>query len=211
MKVSMYIAMAMALVLAGGVSADRVIFAPTGTVLGPGDIRLEGAVGTSNGDPKIYWAGIGLQRLEISGIRFESGASVLGASDDDVLGVELAILPETTLTPGIGVGIWDATDNTSEGRGYYLAVTKAVPLTKQLPLPIRDIRLHVGYGINGVDGIFAGADASIPFGLRLYAEFFQDDFNYALGLGLLPGLQVKVHVLDGDTYYGLQFRPPVRL
>lgn len=211
MRFSIVIALILsAVICAGPASADRLILAPTGNVLRSGEIRAEGAISSSDSDGKIYWLALGLQRLEVNAARFDGGADVVGASGSDVFGAELSVLPETTLTPGIGVGVWDMTNETADGRGYYLALSKGVPLTKQLPLPIRDIRLHVGYGIEGIDGLFAGADAKIPLGFRLYAEFFKDDFNYALGWTVLPGLQVKLSVIDGDAYYGAQLSPPVR-
>ncbi|MBI2844552.1 MAG: hypothetical protein HYX78_14250 [Armatimonadetes bacterium] len=188
-------------------TADRIIFAPTGNVLGLGEIKAEGAFSPSNDDAKVYWLNVGLPRLELSGIRFENGGSLVGADNENVAGVELAVLPETPITPGIGVGVWDITDETIEGRGYYLAVSKGIPLTRQLPLPLSDIRLHVGFGLSGVDTLFGGVEGNIPLGLRLSAEYFQDDFNLALGLRALPAVQLKLYFLDGDTYYGVQISP----
>lgn len=224
-----------AIILAAGlvavpVSADRVIFAPTGIVLGGGEIRGEAATSPSNDDSKIYWLGMGLQRLEINVMRFDfkteapeaeethqvgtigrSFFDIDGINSDDlnVVGAELSVIPETTLTPGIGIGVWDVTGETPDGRGYYLAISKMLPLTGSLPSPIRDVKVHAGFGIDGIDGFFAGAEATIPLGIRLSAEYFKEDVNFSVGWGIIPGLQVKAYILDGETYYGLMFSPPL--
>lgn len=210
-----------ALLAAVPVSADRIILAPTGSVLSPGEVRAEGAIKPGDSGSRIYWLGLGMQRVELSATRFViPGAPVetvgdslvdkiTGGKNTDLIGLEMSMLPETTMTPGVGIGIWDVTGKTSFGKGYYMAVTKSVPLTKQLPLPVQDVKIHGGYGINGIDGLFGGAEASLPLGIKLYAEYFQHDINYAVGWNPAPTLQLKVQVLDGDTFYGLQFSPPI--
>lgn len=199
-----------AAVLAGPASADRIIFAPTGNVLNPGQIKAEGAVGPSNDNGQTYWVGVGMQRIEVSAMRFNKTANLIGASGNiDVIGAEIAMLPETSLTPGFGLGVWDLTKKTPDGRGYYAAFTKSVPLTKNLPLPIHDVKLTGGYGTNGMSGVFGGAEASIPFGFKLSAEYFQKDFNFAVAWKPVPTLQFKVYLLDNDTFYGVQFNPPI--
>ena len=191
------------------VCADRVILAPTGTTLASGEIRAEAAIDTTDSNTRIYWVGIGLQRLEIGATRFENGNEIAGPGDTNVLTAEISILPDTTLTPGVGVGAWDISSETPDGAGYYLALTKVLPFSKDLPSPIRDIRLHAGVGSGAIAGFFAGAEASLPFGLRVAADYFREDFNFSLGWKALPGLQIKAYLLNGESHYGLQFSPPL--
>lgn len=209
MRLHFITAAVIAAICAGPVSADRVIFAPTGTTLAPGQIKAEAAIATADSSNRVYWAGIGLKRIEVNAFRVEGTPTLAGARNDTVVGAEFSLLPETTLTPGLGLGIWDIANTTQEGRGYYAALTKAVPLTKQLPLPIRDIRLHVGYGINGVDGAFVGGEAKLPLGFSVSAERFLSQTNASLGLSIIPTLTIKASVLDGDTFYGLLFNSPL--
>lgn len=201
------VAAVIAAVCAAPVSADRIIFAPTGTVLAPGELKAEAAFGKSN--DRIYWAGIGLRRLEINAIRLDGTTKLAGTPNADVFGAELGILPETTLTPGLGVGVWDIGSDTDDGRGYYAALTKVVPLTKELPLPIHDIRVHLGYGVQGIHGAFVGADAGLPLGFTIAAEYFQKKTNVALGWNILPALQLRGSILDGDVFYGIRFTSPL--
>ncbi len=194
-----------AVVAIGPASADRVIFSPTGTTLGTAGVKAEAAIGPSNDDAKIYWLGAGIPRLEVNAIRFDGVNEHLGVKDATVIGTELSILPETTLTPGIGVGVWDMTGETERGTGYYLALTKIVPLSSTLPTPIRDLTFHAGAGFSGIDGVFGGAEATIPLGLKLSAEYFQRKFNFAIGWRPIRAIELKAYLLDGDAYYGLQF------
>jgi len=218
-----------AIIIAAPVSADRVIFAPTGTILSGGEFKAEGAIQASGDNNKIYWLGVGLQQLELNVTRIEFDTDSVTESMEkslrptkaifdlapdtgdkvNIVGAAMSIVPETSLTPGVAVGIWDLTDETADGIGYYIAMSKVVPLTQELPLPIQDVKVHAGYGIKGIDGLFAGAEASLPLGLKLSAEWFQDELNYALGWGIGNTLQVKGYILDDETFYGLQFSSPL--
>ncbi|MEN6372936.1 MAG: hypothetical protein ABFD64_13090 [Armatimonadota bacterium] len=216
------IALVLAVLAAGPVFADRIIFAPTGTTLSPGAVKAEAATSPSNNDSKVYWLGLGLQKFEVNAIRFDfknetttksRGIATFDTSldkdDFDIVNAQLGLVPETTLTPAISIGVWDFTDKTADGTGYFLAFSKAVPLTKELPLPVRDVKVHAGFGVSGIDNVFGGAEATLPLGLKVSAEYFQKDFNYALGWGPVAGLQAKVYILDGETYYGLKFSSPL--
>jgi hypothetical protein len=209
-----------AVLAAAPVSADRIILAPTGNVLAPGVVKAEGAVNPDDTSSRIYWVGMGMQRFELNATRFQISDSTLpetgslidqitAGKTTDVIGLEFSLMPETSLTPGFGVGVWDFTGKTSFGKGYYLAMSKSVPLLKELPLPIHDVQVHAGYGINGIDGLFGGAQASLPLGIKLYAEYFQEDINYAVGWNPAPTLQLKFQSIDGEAFYGLQFAPPL--
>lgn len=185
-------------------SADRLILSPTGSVLGRGDLRAEGLFNANSNDPQVYQLNFGLERVELSAAWINHGSELIGSQNTDSYGVELGILPETTLTPGIGVGIWDITASTADGRGYYLAITKVVPLTKMLPLPLNDVKLHLGVGAAGIDGPFGGADAALFRNVRLYGEYFQHNSNFAVGVHVFRGIEARACSLGGKPYYGVQ-------
>ena len=225
MRIIVCFALVFAVIAVGPVSADRIIFAPTGTTLSPGELKAEAATSPSNDNSRIYWLGLGMKQFEVNAIRLDGrndnpvvsedrGRAIVDfddpeSKDIDIINAQLNLVPETTLTPAISVGAWDLTDKTEGGTGYFLAITKGVPLTKELPLPIRDVKVHAGFGISGIEDFFGGAEASLPLGLRVSAEYFQKDLNYAIGWGPLPGLQVKAYILDGETFYGLRFSSPL--
>lgn len=184
-------------------SADRLVLMPTGNVLTTGDVRAEISLGASD-ERKIYWLNVGLARLELNAMRLDQGSHIVGEKTADVLGAEFSVLPETTLTPGIGIGVWDLTGQTEDGEGYYLALSKRVPSARPLPLPLTDIRLHVGFGVGGINGPFAGVEASLPYNLKLYAEQFQENSNVGVGWKLIRGVEARAYLIDGRRYYGLQ-------
>lgn len=228
MRIIICIALVLAALAAGPVSADRIIFAPTGTVLSAGEVKAEAATSPSNDNSKVYWLGLGLQKFEVNAIRLDikndnpivatslksSGRALIDFDnptdeDLDIVNAQLSLVPETTLTPAVSIGAWDLTDKTAGGIGYFLAFSKAVPLTKELPLPVSDVKVHAGFGVSGIEDFFGGAEASLPLGIRVSAEYFQKDLNYAIGWGPVSGLQLKAYILDGETFYGLKFSSPL--
>jgi hypothetical protein len=187
------------------VQADRLILVPTGSVLNSGAIKAEAAFRSSNGDsifvPKdadqINWLNLGISRFELDARRLVRSDGM----DKDTVGFEASVLPETLLTPAIGIGIRDITNELE--RGYYLAVTKTVPLTNKLPTPIHDIKLHGGFGLKGeLDGIFLGAEAGLPMGLKVTAEVVDSKINASLGWSPISKITLKAYELDGKLFYG---------
>lgn len=180
--------------------ADRNILTPTGDTLGTGRFRLEAVVEADETDNRVIWAAVGLPRFEVEGQRTETGAGL----KEDTINVQAALLPQTTLTPAVGIGILDATDEID--RGLYVAVSKNVPFSDLLPLPVRDIRLTAGLGSGPISGLFAGAEATV-MGFRLQTEFDGDDFNLAVGFPFLGVATAKALWIKDDFYLGVEFRP----
>jgi hypothetical protein len=184
--------------IAGGACADQLIFAPTGRTLGLGQAKLEAAVSADDSDAKFIWANVGLPRLELQGIRVEDEAG----NSDDGFGAELAVLPETMITPAVGVGVRDAGNNTSLGRAFYAAVTKTVPLVSNMGLPIRYLKLSGGLGTDELNGLFGGIEVGLPYRLEGVAEWDGQQFNASLGWTPISHVQLKAYWLDGEFFYG---------
>lgn len=180
--------------------ADRNILTPTGDTLGTGRFRLEAVAEADETDNRLIWAAIGLPRFEVEGQRTETKAGF----KEDTINVQAALLPQTTLTPAVGIGVIDVTDEID--RGLYVAVSKNVPFSDVLPLPIRDIRLTAGLGSGPISGLFAGAEATM-MGFRLQTEFDGDDFNLAVGFPLLGVATAKALWIKDDFFIGLEIRP----
>ncbi|MDO8684188.1 MAG: hypothetical protein Q7N50_11975 [Armatimonadota bacterium] len=181
--------------------ADRIIFTPTGSLLDKGSIKAEAAFGPSDVViDRFYWVNVGLGKLELEGMR---RVEALTGEEHDIISAELGILPETLLTPALGVGVRDIGDEIE--RGYYAAVTKTVPVIDKIPFFSTDIKLHAGYGIDGFEGFFAGAEVGLPMKLRIAAEYDGDVTNAYLSWNGLPKTSLKVYSLDGDIFYGAGF------
>lgn len=189
--------MVLVMAIAGQVFADQLILAPTGRTLTLGQAKLEGAVMADDSDNSIVWANVGLPRLELNAIRVENE----GNDGDIGFGAEFAILPETLVTPAIGVGIRDITDETNFGPAFYAAVSKTVPLAGKLPV-ITSLKLHGGLGTDSLDGIFAGVELGLPYNLNGIAEYVNDNFNFSLGWSPIKFVQVKAYWIDSDFFYG---------
>jgi len=190
---------------------DRLILTPTGNLLDQGEVRAEAAFGspdaptgllTAGASERVYWANIGMGRIEIEGARFEPE----GGESLDILSAEVAVLPETLVTPAIGLGVRDITEETTDGRGYYVAITKTVPLTDVVPFFLHDVKVHAGYGVDGLNGAFGGVQVGLPLKLTLYAEHDSENFNAALSWNIVPLVGLKVYSLDGEVFYGASFK-----
>ena len=190
-------------VVSGGAWADRLILAPKGEILPPGQFKIEGMLKPSGERPGVFWVNAGVGQIELEGMLYDNGTGKMKGS----IGAEVQLLPETLLTPAVGVGIRDIADNGLQGRAEYLAVTKSIP-TEGLKGLVYDVKLHVGVGLEGIDGFFAGAEAGLPYNLWLAAEHDSHGLNIAGGWSPTRNLQLRVSGLNGDAYLGLVLRFP---
>lgn len=188
--------------LAASVAADRLILIPEGTTLTTGQVKGEYAARLSTGSKQALWANIGLSRLEVESAWFsESGAKNLNA-----ISAQAAVLPETSFTPALAIGVRDignqtnAVDNLYGGRAFYLAASKAIPFTSNLPL-LQEVKAHAGVGTGSLSGFFFGAETGVGK-LHLAAEYDTSKFNYAATFNVLPIAKLQLSSMDGDIYYG---------
>lgn len=186
--------------------ADRLILIPTGETLSSGSIKAEYAA-NSNGDGKVYWVNLGVSRLEIEGTRFQD----FTPDNEEAVSAQVSVLPETTFTPAIALGIRDIGDETEgkgvlyDGQSFYLAVSKSIPVTGGVPLLFQDVVMHGGIGTGSLSGIFFGIEGTLPMGVKVMGEYDTNDFNFALSYNLIPTLKARVSSIKGDIYYGASF------
>ena len=192
--------------VAGAVSADRLILTPTGQTLGTG-IKAEYAA-SSDGDVKAYWIHLGLSKIELEGARFQDFAP----DDIDVVSAQIQVVPETSFTPGVAFGIRDIADESDgmgglyDGQTIYVASSKAVPVTGGIPAVFQDMKVHGGFGMGGsLSGLFFGVSGKLPMGLNLMGEYDTDDWNFALQYNVVPTLKIQASSIKGDIYYGALF------
>jgi hypothetical protein len=82
-------------------------------------------------------------------------------------------------------------------------VSKLVPLTNKLPLPIHDVKIHGGFGLKGeLDGLFIGAEVGLPMGLTIAAEVVDSKVNASFGWSPISKLTLKAYSLDSKLFYG---------
>ncbi len=202
MRTAMLLAVTLALCALGPAVANPILFAPTGMTLTTGQFRAEAALSPGNDDGKYFWFGAGLMQFEANLIHFDNP----NGDDQNLIGAQWSFLPETSLTPGVGLGVWDIADESPEGIGAYVAVTKRLPTDMVLPL-LRDVSATVGVGVGGIRGPFAGVEAKLPLGFFVQAEYDSRDFNAAGGWAPIKLLRLKAYTLDGDFFYGAELTP----
>lgn len=185
-------------------SADRLILIPTGSTISTG-IKGEYAASAEGDDQKIYWASIGMSRFEIEGARFQDFPAT---EKTDALSAQVCVIPETSFTPAVAVGVRDISDETEglglpyDGQSFYAAVSKTVPITGGVPIIFQDMKVHGGVGTGSLGGVFFGVEGTLPIGLRIAAEYDTEEFNWAAIYSVAGPLKFKVSSIRNDLYYG---------
>lgn len=191
-------------VIVGGASADRLVLTPTGSTLSTGGIKGEYA-NNADGDGVIYWANIGVSRFEIEGARFQD----FSPDETDVVGIQAAVVPETSFTPALAIGVRNISDETGglpepyDERTLYAVITKSLPASGGVPGLISDLSVSGGVGTGGLSGFFFGVEGNVlPLGLRAAVEYDTEDWNWAVSYGIVSVLRAKVYSIKDDIYYG---------
>jgi len=193
--------------LAASAAADRLVLIPTGRTLTTGGIKAEYAANSDLDDAKIYWVNVGVSRLELEGARFQD----FGPDDIDVVSAQVAVIPETSFTPSVALGVRDISDETDgrgipyDGQSFFLAVTKSIPVTGGVPLLFQDVQLHGGIGTGSLGGVFFGIEGKLPMGIHLAGEYDTEDFNFSASYNIVPTIKAKLSSIKGDVYYGAVF------
>jgi hypothetical protein len=191
--------------VAGPVLADRLILTPTGHILTGLKAEYAAAAGE---DFKAYWAQVGISRIEIEGARFQD----FGPDDADAVSAAIQVVPETTFTPSVAIGVRDISDDTEgkgglyDGRSVYLAASVGIPVTGGAPLLFQDMKVHGGFGTGGsLSGFFFGVSGKLPMGIGLMGEYDTEDWNLAASYSVIPTLKLQASSIKGDIYYGALF------
>jgi hypothetical protein len=178
------------------------LLAPTGTTLTTAQVRAEAALSPGGDNGQYYWLAAGLMQVELNVLRFQPSVGDV----QNRLGAQWNFLPETMITPAVGFGVTDVTNESGDGSSFYVAVTKRLPLSK-LPLIVKDVSITVGIGVGGIKGPFGSVEAHFPAGFFMQAECDTQDFNAAVGWQPVKMFRVKAYTLHDETYYGAELLP----
>jgi hypothetical protein len=184
------------------VTANPILFVPTGNMLTTGQFRAEAAFSPNNENGKYFWLGAGLLQFEANLIRFESPTG----EKENLIGAQWNFLPETLLTPGISFGVKDIASESEEGIGGYLAITKHIPIGEAVSL-VKDFSATVGVGVGGIKGLFAGFEAKLPLGFFVQGEYDSHDLNAAAGWQPINMFRVKAYSLRKEFFFGAELVP----
>lgn len=180
--------------------ADRVLEIPTGRAIYPERLRLEaGFLARSPEQERLSLHWRLLERLELYGER-------TGFDKINLYGAQYTLLPELPgYAPGVSIGVSDLGNRTPEGRGYYLALSYGLPALGETPLD-HDLRVHLGFGIQGMPGFFIGFEIPLNNSMFLLAEHTGRHLNAGLAWSPTPNTQLRVSVIRQRTVWSLVWR-----
>jgi len=184
------------------VFANRIILAPSGETLTTGQVRAEAALSPSNDDGKYMWLGAGLMQVELNLLHRENPAG----EETNEISAQWNFLPETSFNPGIGFGVQDITNESSDGLAGYVVATKHLPVGMMNPF-VKDLAVTAGIGAGGINGPFFAAEAKLPLKFFAQAEYDSHDFNAAFGWQPGSMVRVKAYSIRDDLYFGAELMP----
>ncbi|MCX7780153.1 MAG: YjbH domain-containing protein [Negativicutes bacterium] len=142
-----------------------------------------------------------MKNLEIGAAGFRMD----NRDNNTLLNAKLSLVPETILTPGLAIGVEDATDE--QQRSIYAVASKALPF---------GFRIHAGVGDGRFDGVFASLEKTInPLSIitgnntfpatTLIIEFDGKHTNYGARMSVVPGVKLDAGWRDHQLYFGASF------
>lgn len=181
--------------------ADRLIEIPTGRLIYPERLTLE--MGFLTGKPERERV---LVNFRIGGLLEVQGARTGFDNRLEVYGLQYSLYPEIPgYAPGISVGVTDILDRTTHGRGYYLAFSYGIAALGETPLD-HDLRVHLGFGWNGMPGFFIGFDTPLTNQLFLRAEHTGRYINAALAWRPNNQMELRGAIIRERTNWSIMIR-----
>jgi len=186
----------------GSACANPILFAPSGTTLGLGQVRAEAAFSPKDEEGKFFWLAVGGPGFEVNLLRTDRAVG----EPENLIGAQWSFLPETSITPAISIGVTDLSSDSAEGISGYAAITKHLPAYRFVSF-IDDFSATFGIGLGGIRGPFAGIEAKLPLKLFFQGEYDSHDVNAAIGWQPTSMFRVKAYSLRHEIYYGAELVP----
>ncbi|MDW8052546.1 MAG: hypothetical protein RMJ83_08730 [Armatimonadota bacterium] len=181
--------------------ADRLIEIPTGRLVYPERAALE--LGFLAGTPEQARL---LLNFRVANLWEVQGARTGFDRRLEVYGVQYSLYPEIPgYAPGVALGITDIANRTTQGRGYYLAISYGIAALGRTPLD-HDLRVHLGFGAEGAPHFFIGFDIPLNNYLFLRAEYLQGQINAALAWRISERAEVQGAVVRNRTSWSIMLR-----
>jgi len=186
--------------------ADRDVLAPSGLILPPGVIKLEGMASTRDFATNREWLNIGMPQ-QIIGLELEAERFITHGYQRNGLSAQYSFTGNafTDLAPAISVGVKDLLRTGLESQAAYIVMTKAIPLSERQEKLVRDFKLTVGYGSSTLGGPYAGFQTKLVNGCQLNAEFVAKQLNASFAIPVCQHWQAKVSSIRRDVFYGIGF------
>lgn len=194
------------LALAGvprSVAADRLILAPTGSIVHPGDLKAEHLFGADGG--YVGWLNVGLPMQDM-GVEVQAEWSRLGRETRETFGAQYSVISEgftNDLAPSISVGVRDLPNRGPDGRAFFLALTKTFGLSVTQERVLRNWKLSLGVGSHRMGGLYAGIQGKFRPGFAAQAEYAYRRWSAAVSWPLLGPLAARASAIGGTAFYGV--------
>lgn len=182
--------------------ADSIIFVPRGTTLTTKQFRGQVMFSGSGDDGNFFSFSLGLKQLEMG----YTHAEYANDRTEELISGQWNVLPETFITPAIGIGVKDVASESKEGIGFYGSMTKHIPI-EHFSNIIDDFSVTVGMGAKSINGFFFGAEAKLPLYFVGQLEFDGDNWNSALCWQPADAFRLKYYKTGSKKYYGCEFIP----
>jgi len=188
--------------LACGAWADNIITVPRGTTLTNGQFRGQFMFSQSGNNGNFFSMSVGLKQLELN----YTHAEYADDRKEELVSGQWNVLPETFITPAIGVGVRDVGSQSKEGMGVYGALTKHIPIENYTRY-IDDFSVTFGLGAKSIHGFFCGAEMKLPLYFVGQLEFDGDYWNSALCWQPVEAFRFKIFRVGYKHYFGAEFTP----
>jgi hypothetical protein len=192
------------------VRADRAIVTPNGQILAPSQSSIEGEIGLDKTDDSAVWINHTANIFE-----FEAARLVLPGRIALPVSAQALVLPETTITPNITVGVRDIfgaahnfRDYGYSGRSVYLAAGMDLFQTMNARYPVRNVSFTLGMGTGVVHGLFGSLTAQLAPKLTQTLEFDSVGINYRLSFQFSPLGRLAYERVHGANFLGLELTTP---
>ncbi len=193
---------AVALLLVGAASADRLIFIPTGKKTPLGTLRGEWVAKAHDPSRLSYSLGYGLTKaLEVEAVR----DALASDRSRDTLNLSYSFLdPVVGFLPGLTVGVLDAADRTPQRRSFFVATTMRLGLDGDYNSDT-PAELTLGGGTERFRGLFVGLSLPLTNRFRILAE--HDSRSVRAGVEWWVTRQVAVRNIqeDGASYWSATY------
>lgn len=182
-------------------SADRLIEIPTGKLIYPERLTVEAGFLTGAPERERVFVNFRVGSLfEIQGARTGFDNRL------EVYGLQYSVYPEIAgYAPGISVGVSDVFNRTAQGRGYFVAFSYSLAALGQTPLD-HDLRVHLGFGWEGMPSFFIGFDVPLTNQIFLRAEHSGSHINAALAWRPSNQVELRGSVIREHSCWSIMIR-----
>ncbi len=186
--------------------ADRNVIAPSGLIVPPNSIKLEGLAAMKDFATNMEWVNIGMPQ-QVIGLELEAQRFITRGNQRNALSAQYSLTGNAfaDLAPAFSVGVKDILRSGLDGRSAYFVMTKTIRLSTSQEKIFKDFKVTLGYGTSHLGGPFGGIQTQLAFGAQLNAEIVAHHINASLALPLSNHFNAKFYNLNREMYYGLSF------